>query len=106
MKIIGSTSISFGAAPSKERLFRVQSRCAFALTELLVVIAMIAILAATLLPVLAASKDRGIRAQCASNLRQICIATFIYASDQNGYMPPLKWRDNNPQYPYEMFRYG
>src|SRR5205823_1280721 len=22
------------------------------------------------------------------------------------YMPPLKWRDGNPQYPYEMFRYS
>jgi prepilin-type processing-associated H-X9-DG protein len=73
--------------------------------ELFVVIATIAILAATLLPALAASKDRGMRAECASNLRQLCAATFIYAADSNDFMPPLKWRDSNLWYPYLMFRY-
>lgn len=106
MKTIGQHPISFGAASFKEHLFRLQSRRAFTLVELLVVIATMAILAATLLPALAASKDRDKRAQCANNLRQICIATFIYASDGNGYLPPLKWRDSNLSYPYEMFRYS
>jgi prepilin-type N-terminal cleavage/methylation domain-containing protein/prepilin-type processing-associated H-X9-DG protein len=109
MKTIGQHPIRFRAVSFKEHLFRLRSRGAFTLTELLVVIAIIAILAATLLPALAASKDRDRRAQCANNLRQICIATFIYASDRNGYMPPLKWRGSsggNLQYPYEMFRYS
>jgi len=105
MKTIGQHPISVRAASFKEHLFRLQSRGAFTLTELLVVIATIAILAATLLPALAASKDRDTRAQCANNLRQICVALFIYAADRNGYLPPLKWRDANLQYPYEMFRY-
>jgi prepilin-type processing-associated H-X9-DG protein len=41
-----------------------------------------------------------------NNLRQICLATASYAVDNDDYMPPLKWRDGNPQYPYEMLRYS
>jgi prepilin-type N-terminal cleavage/methylation domain-containing protein/prepilin-type processing-associated H-X9-DG protein len=77
----------------------------FTLIELLVVIAIIAILAAMLLPVLASSKERAYRSQCVNNLRQISIAIFSYASDSDDYFPPLKWRDGNPQYPYEILRY-
>jgi len=78
----------------------------FTLIELLVVIAIIAILAAMLLPALAAAKERARRASCVNNLHQLGISIINYSDDNNGYMPPLKWRDGNPQYPYEMFRYS
>jgi prepilin-type processing-associated H-X9-DG protein len=54
---------------------------------LLVVIAIIAILAALLLPALSSAQDKSRRAVCVSNLRQIGIAVTTYAHDHSGQIP-------------------
>jgi prepilin-type N-terminal cleavage/methylation domain-containing protein/prepilin-type processing-associated H-X9-DG protein len=77
-----------GRSPIQGESQRAMRRSAgFTLMELLVVIATIALLAALLLPSLAAAKDRGKRAACISNLRQIGIAIHGYAHDHDGRIP-------------------
>jgi prepilin-type N-terminal cleavage/methylation domain-containing protein/prepilin-type processing-associated H-X9-DG protein len=64
--------------------FGVSSLRAFTLTEVLVVIAIIGILSALILPALNQGKSSAQRAACASNLRQLGLATRLYWDDNAG----------------------
>jgi prepilin-type N-terminal cleavage/methylation domain-containing protein/prepilin-type processing-associated H-X9-DG protein len=68
-------------------------RTAFTLIELLVVIAIIAILAAILFPVFAQAREKARQASCQSNLKQIGLATLMYAQDYDGVYPIAQYSD-------------
>jgi prepilin-type N-terminal cleavage/methylation domain-containing protein/prepilin-type processing-associated H-X9-DG protein len=68
-------------------------RRGFTLIEILVVLAIIAVLAAMLFPVFARAREKARQASCQSNLRQLGLAAQMYAEDCDGVNVPT----NQPQ---------
>ncbi|MHB1768053.1 MAG: hypothetical protein ACYCUV_09415 [Phycisphaerae bacterium] len=64
-----------------------RSAAAFTVTELMVVISIIALLIALLLPALAHMRDLALRIECASNLRQVGVALQEYSNEYRGHYP-------------------
>jgi prepilin-type N-terminal cleavage/methylation domain-containing protein/prepilin-type processing-associated H-X9-DG protein len=64
-----------------------QPKQGFTLVELLVVIAIILFLVGLLMPALSRIRETAKNVKCMSNLRQIGMTTFLYASDNNGFVP-------------------
>ena len=70
-------------------------RLAFTLIELLIVMAVMAILSALLLPVLASAKDKAQRTQCINNQRQMALVRQMYADDNSDWLAPPNWDNGN-----------
>lgn len=78
--------------PEKKKCLR------FTITELLIVIAVIAVLVTLLLPALQKARQAGRIAVCTNNLKQIGTGITMYAGENNGYFPNVNWDGSGVAY--------
>ena len=92
-----------------------QRKANFTLIELLIVIAVIAILAALLLPALNSARSKAQTIKCTGNLKQIGMMALNYSNDSDGYLPsayitladPVKgWRNWNLGKEFPLYSMG
>jgi prepilin-type processing-associated H-X9-DG protein len=72
----------------------VQPDQAFTLTELLVVVGTLAVLALLLVPALAGTKTDSWRIQCQNNLKQLQAGFSLFAQDHNEMLPPAGYESS------------
>ncbi len=72
-------------------------RKAFTLVELLVVIALIALIVTIMVPALRGAFERGNQAKCKSNLRNIALAMIAFADDHSGHLPGSFGNGSGPE---------
>jgi prepilin-type N-terminal cleavage/methylation domain-containing protein/prepilin-type processing-associated H-X9-DG protein len=75
---------------------------AFTLTELLVVIAVVAVLISLLMPALAAARRQALDTECLNNLRTLGLAMDSYAIQNNGRLPSAGPTDVYTWWPWDI----
>lgn len=76
------------------------TRRAFTLIELLLVVAIIALLISILLPSLCMARNAARMMVCSSNMRQMSIASFTYGSDAKDQIAALNWTPGTTARPF------
>lgn len=87
---------------------RLKRKLAFTLVELLVVIGIIALLVAMLLPALNASRQQAQIVQCESNLRQLVMASMMFAQAHKNHIPTVSdnsWAQLSDPPPRQFYDY-
>ncbi len=88
---------------NKKQERRIPMKTRFTLIELLITIAIIAILTAILLPFLNSARATAVSASCRNNLKQVGLLYFSYANDSNGIFPISKCSYNDIQWIVQYF---
>ena len=87
-----------------KNIIGIATRAMFTLLELLVTIAIIAILASILLPALKSAKETAKDISCRSNLRQLAATISLYSIDYSDWLPTMMWFGGNcPVEPYSWY---
>jgi len=81
--------------PARSNADGTQDRSGFTLTELLVIITVVALMAVMILPAMARTDAKSHGATCLNNLKQVMSAVHLYAADNGEWLPP------NPDYQSE-----
>jgi prepilin-type N-terminal cleavage/methylation domain-containing protein len=93
------------AAGNHRRSFCGLCKPGFTLIELMVVVAIVAILSALLLPAIARARDRARITTCLSNMKQIGLAFTLYQIDAEGRYPLCSFDDFRGDKPYTLVGY-
>jgi prepilin-type N-terminal cleavage/methylation domain-containing protein/prepilin-type processing-associated H-X9-DG protein len=75
---------------------RLDNLSGFTLVELLVVVAIVAVLAAVIFPVMNAARERARQTKCFNNMKQLGIAVRLYAEDWDGTFPCNRFQRSIP----------
>lgn len=100
ISMISPSLTSFRATNGRrvQRVIGFDAGRAFTLVEVLVVLAVVALLASLLLPSLGRSLEAGNQAKCVANLRSLGSAAQLYVADNDGALPTSAGMTDTPSF--------